>query len=105
MSNYCEIELNATVCNHPQPEIARIDESFLRFHTRVLQGLKPSAFDTHIHVTFRLDVWRFLTKDRGSAANEWGALIVMKKKILIGLPACQIIGIISMELEQRLTFQ
>ena len=65
--------------NHPQPEIARIDESCLRFHTGVLQGLKSSGVDTHIYVTFHLDVWRFVTKDRGRAANEWGALTLLFK--------------------------
>ena len=64
--------------NHPQSEIARIDEACLRFHTGVLQGLKSSGVDTHIYVTFHLDVWRFLTKDRGRAANEWGAYLLEK---------------------------
>ena len=80
--------------NHPQPEIARIDESCLSFHTGVLQGLKLSGVDTRIYVPFLLDVWRCLTKDRGRAANEWGGgHIFLKKMILIGLPVCQIIAI------------
>lgn len=56
--------------DHPQPESKRIDECCLFFQSNILQGLKSSGVDAHVYVPFYLDVWRYLSRDRGSLSSR-----------------------------------
>jgi hypothetical protein len=64
--------------DHPEPSIEHIDECCLAFHTAISQGLKSSGVDAHIYIPFRLDVWRYLTRDKGRGAYGSGPYLLEK---------------------------
>lgn len=65
--------------NHPEPDGRRVDACCFSFQSSILQALKSSGVDAHIYVPFDLDVWRYLTKDRGTAIGK-GAFLLEKSE-------------------------
>ena len=65
--------------NHPEPDGRRIDTCCLAFQSGIIQGIKSSGVDSHIYVPFDLDMWRYLTQDRGTAIGR-GAFLLEKNE-------------------------